>query len=186
MPRARRWRVPALCGVGFITVTLVSCGPGGGLSGGPGGELGQTAPATVAAPLPTLDPGEVELGRQIYLQNCAACHGVDAQGAPNWTEPDARGNLPPPPHDDSGHTWRHGAAELAGIIRNGMRDVFNETPELTMPPFKDRLSDTEIAAVIVYFKSLWSPEHRRYQVEQDQRPAMPMATPEADAEQTSQ
>ena len=136
-----------------------------------------TVQSATPVPLATPDPGEVALGRQVYLQNCAACHRPNAEGAPNWTEPDARGNLPPPPHDDSGHTWRHGDAELADIIRNGMRDIFNKTPELTMPPFKDRLTDEEIAAVIAYFKSLWSAEHRRYQEEQNQRPAMPMATP---------
>lgn len=42
------------------------------------------------------------------------------------------------------------------MIRDGWRDPFNETPELTMPPFKDRLTGEEIEAVITYFKSLWS------------------------------
>lgn len=173
MPPARRWRAPALLGVGLLAATLVGCGTAG--------ESGRGSPESVppiaASPLPTLDPGEVTLGRALYLQNCAACHRPNAEGAPNWTQPDARGNLPPPPHDDSGHTWRHSDAELASIIRNGQRDIFNKTPELTMPPFKDRLSEAEIAAVIVYFKSLWSPDHRRYQQEQSQRSAMPMATP---------
>lgn len=142
------------------------------------------APESATSPLATPDPGAVVAGRAAYLQNCASCHLPNAEGAPNWTRPDARGNLPPPPHDDCGHTWRHSDAELASIIRNGMRDIFNTTPELTMPPFKDRLTDEEIAAVIAYFKSLWSPERRLYQEEQNQRPAMPMATPEAAAEQT--
>ena len=44
-----------------------------------------------------------------------------------------------------------------------MRDPFNKTPELTMPSFKDQLTDEEIDDVIAYFKSLWSPEHRQYQ-----------------------
>jgi len=120
-----------------------------------------------------LDPNQVARGRQVYVQNCARCHGQNAEGAPNWQQPDARGDLPPPPHDDSGHTWRHSDAQLAEIIRNGLRDRFNKTPELTMPPFKDQLTDEEIAAVISYFKSLWSPEHRAYQEEQNQRPPMP-------------
>lgn len=83
--------------------------------------------------------------------------------------------MPPPPHDDSGHTWRHSDAQLADIVRNGLRDPFNKTPDLTMPPFQDRLSDDEITAVIAYFKSLWSPEHRRFQEERN-REAVP-ATP---------
>jgi len=111
----------------------------------------------------------------VYGQTCATCHGPNAEGAPNWLQPDARGDLPPPPHDDSGHTWRHSDAQLAEIIHDGMRDPFNKTPELTMPPFNDRLSDQDVADVIAYFKSLWSDEHRRFQEEQNQRP--PVETP---------
>jgi mono/diheme cytochrome c family protein len=132
-----------------------------------------SVPSPVLVPLTPLDPSQIARGRQVYIQNCARCHGQNAQGAPNWQQPDARGDLPPPPHDDSGHTWRHSDAQLAEIIRNGLRDRFNKTPELTMPSFKDQLTDVEIAAVITYFKSLWSPEHRMYQEEQNQRPPMP-------------
>ncbi len=134
---------------------------------------GPTESSPTAAALPALDPNQIARGRQIYLQRCASCHGQQAEGAPNWQQPNARGNLPPPPHDDSGHTWRHSDAQLAEIIRNGLRDRFNKTPELTMPPFKDQLNDQEIAAVMSYFKSLWSVEHRAYQEEQNQRPPMP-------------
>lgn len=131
-------------------------------------------PSPIAAsPLPALDPGQVARGRQIYLRDCASCHGQRAEGAPNWQRPDARGNLPAPPHNDAGHTWRHPDAQLAEIIRDGTRDPFNKTPALTMPAFGVRLSDEEIAAVIAYFKSLWSPEHRRFQEEQNQRSATP-------------
>ncbi len=45
-----------------------------------------------------------------------------------------------------------------------------------MPPFKERLTDQDIQAVITYFKSLWSSEHRAYQEEQNRRP--PMSTRE--------
>lgn len=135
---------------------------------------GLTAPTPTPAPLPALDQQQVARGRQIYVEKCASCHGRNAEGAPNWQQPDARGNLPPPPHDDSGHTWRHPDAQLAEMIRDGLRDPFNQTPELTMPPFKGQLSEEEIAAVIAYFKSFWSPEHRRYQEEQNRRPPVPM------------
>jgi mono/diheme cytochrome c family protein len=134
---------------------------------------GPTVPPATPGALPALDTGQVARGRQVYLLHCASCHGPDAEGALGWQQPDARGNLPPPPHDGSGHTWRHPDAQLAEIIREGQRDPFNSTPELTMPPFNDRLSDEEIAAVIAYFKSLWSPEDRRFQEEQNRRPPMP-------------
>lgn len=164
---------PRLVALVVVVAGALTVAVGWYVVGGPEEPAPSATPVLVAA----LDPGEVARGRQVYLQNCASCHAPTAQGAPNWQQPDARGNLPPPPHDDTGHTWRHGDAELAGIIRNGARDVFNKTPELTMPPFKDRLSEEEITAVIAYFKSLWSPEHRRYQEEQNRRPSMPMATP---------
>lgn len=115
----------------------------------------------------------VAQGRQVYAANCASCHSDNTQGAPNWQQPNEQGNLPPPPHDASGHTWRHSDGELYRIIRDGWRDPFNKTPELTMPPFKDRLSDQEIKAVITYFKSLWTPEQRQYQWEQSQDDPLP-------------
>ena len=76
--------------------------------------------------------------------------------------------MPAPPHDASGHTWRHSDGELFRIIRDGWRDPFNKTPELTMPPFEGRLNEQEIEAVIAYFKSLWTPEQRQYQWEESQ------------------
>ncbi|HEX9531219.1 MAG TPA: cytochrome c [bacterium] len=126
-----------------------------------------------AQELSPLDPAQVARGRAVYVGNCASCHGQRAEGARNWTEPDTRGNLPPPPHDDTGHTWRHSDRELAEMTKNGRRDLFNKTPELTMPPFKDRLSNEDIVAVITYFKSLWSEEHRRWQLRESQRDAVP-------------
>jgi len=100
------------------------------------------------------------------------------RGAPDWQQPDARGDLPPPPHDDTGHTWRHADAQLTEIIRGGLRDQFNKTPELTMPPFQtDQLSEREISDVIAYFKRLWSAEHQQFQEEQNRRPPTPMLSP---------
>lgn len=130
--------------------------------------------ASSASPFPVPDPRQVARGREVYRVACASCHGPRAEGAPNWQEPDSRGNLPPPPHDDGGHTWRHPDRQLGEIVRRGMRDLFNKTPELTMPPFEDLLDDEEIGAVIAYLKSLWSLQHRSYQEEQNQRPDVPV------------
>ncbi len=54
---------------------------------------------------PPLDPKDVRIGREVYLQYCASCHGRRGEGEPNWREPNARGELPAPPHDAEGHTW---------------------------------------------------------------------------------
>ena len=158
---------PRFIGLASAAIVLAGCSTGV--------WPGETAPAATVAPVPTLDSGQVEGGRHLYAQYCASCHGWSGEGVPNWQQPDASGNLPPPPHDDAGHTWRHGDAQLVEIIRNGQRDPFNKSPDLTMPPFKDQLSDGDIVALITYFKSLWLPEHRRYQEEQSQRQGTPMS-----------
>ena len=142
-------------------------------NGQPGEQTVVPTPTVTVVPLPPLDPAMVGQGRQVYAANCTSCHGDNAQGAPNWQQPNEQGNLPPPPHNASGHTWRHSDEELYRIIRDGWRDPFNKTPELTMPPFKDRLSHHEIRAVITYFKSLWTPEQRHYQWEQSQDDPLP-------------
>jgi len=164
MGEADPWCIGRRVAVVVSMLLLTGCGA-------PTTAARPTAPVATVMPLPTLDPGRVAQGRQVYLRNCASCHGQQAEGAPHWQQPDSRGDLPPPPHDDSGHTWRHGDTQLHEIIHDGMRDPFNKTPDLTMPPFKDRLSEQEIDDVLAYMKSLWSPEHRRYQEEQQAHPA---------------
>ena len=166
---AARWWATLASATGLLLV--IACGPA--TSAQPA-----VRPSPTPVPLPTLDPGHVTRGREVYVEHCASCHGADAQGAPDWQQPDARGDLPPPPHDDSGHTWRHPDAQLTEIIRDGLRDQFNKTPELTMPPFgPDQLTDHDIADVIAYFKSLWSPEHRQFQEQQNLHPTAPGLSP---------
>ncbi len=54
------------------------------------------------------NPKMVALGRTVYAEHCAECHGKNLEGEPDWRTPKADGTLPAPPHDDSGHTWHHG------------------------------------------------------------------------------
>ena len=127
-------------------------------------------------PVPTIDKAQVKLGRQVYQATCAMCHGRNAEGAPNWMTPDAQGNQLAP-HDDSGHTWHHSDRVLHEMIRDGMRDPLHPNSAFRMPAFGNKLSDVEIRAVIAYFKSLWSPDHREYQWEQTVDDFLPTPTP---------
>jgi len=122
-------------------------------------------PGTPRPPIPTLSATQVALGRNVYQANCANCHGANAEGAPNWKIPDAKGNYPPPPHDDSGHTWHHSDRVLYEITRDGFRDPLRPDAPLQMPAFGDKLSDAEIRAVLIYLSSLWTTEHRVFQWE---------------------
>lgn len=113
-------------------------------------------------------PTKVAEGRQVYEQYCASCHGWQGEGAADWKKPDGTSEMPPPPHDESGHTWRHSDAMLFRMIAEGWRPPFNKTDRLTMPAFSDALTDQEIQAVIEYLKTLWAPDQRQYQMEESQ------------------
>ena len=84
----------------------------------------------------------------------------------------ARGaTLRVPPHNASGHTWHHPDAQLKEAIFNG------KTGFGLMPPFKDKLTEQEVDAVLSYTKTWWeewqregqSGISRRYQEALDRR-----------------
>jgi len=102
-------------------------------------------------------------GRQIYSDQCAACHGADLEGQPDWRTPLASGRLPAPPHDESGHTWHHSDEVLFRIVKEGTAAIVGGGYESDMPGFADVLSDEEIRAVLDYIKSTWPERERSYQ-----------------------
>lgn len=116
----------------------------------------------------------IDAGRRIYTAQCAACHGERAQGQPDWDRPDAAGELPAPPHDRSGHTWKHSDAMLYRIVKEGWRDPYNKTQRLTMPGFGETLRPQEIRNVLGYLKTLWTPEQRSFQREESRRAPFPL------------
>ena len=114
------------------------------------------APAPVAnatnAP-PVLNPVRIARGAEVFRQNCASCHGERAQGAFNWQKPGPDGKYLPPPLNGSAHSWHHPFAQLKQTIRDGTLRLGG-----SMPPWKGKLSDSDIEAVILYFQSLWPTE----------------------------
>lgn len=136
-----------------------------------------TPDVTPQPPRPTLDLEQVQRGREIYQANCATCHGLNAEGAPNWATPGPDGLYPAPPQADSGHTWHHSDRVLYEAIYNGMADPLKPGSPLRMPAWGGKLSDVEIRAMIEYFKSLWNEDHRRWQWEQTVTDLAPTPTP---------
>jgi mono/diheme cytochrome c family protein len=123
-----------------------------------------------------LPPEAVSLGKSIYDQNCASCHGIEGEGQPNWRERGPDDRLPPPPHDSTGHTWHHGDGTLYGIVRDGgLTSVRGVTSG--MPAWGDKLSDEEIRAVLTYIKTFWGPRERAYQEAASERDPIPVADP---------
>lgn len=103
-------------------------------------------------------------GERIYKVHCAACHGMNLEGQPDWRTRDSNGYLPAPPHDATGHTWHHADDQLFEITKYGVAVVTGEDSYKTnMPAYKDVLSDEEIVAVLSFIKNLWPDEQRLWQ-----------------------
>src|SRR3972149_3030512 len=114
---------------------------------------------TPVPPVPTLDAPRIARGAGLYAKNCAACHGPELQGAPDWKRPLPDGSLSPPPHDDSGHTWHHPDSLLLEIIANGGDPVNNSK----MPAFGGELSPDEMRSILDFIKSKWGKDSREFQ-----------------------
>lgn len=102
-------------------------------------------------------------GKQVYEAQCAACHGANLEGQPEWRRQNKNGRLPAPPHDASGHTWHHADEVLFRIVKQGTAAIVGDGYESDMPGFGDVLSDAEIEAVLTYIKSTWPERERSYQ-----------------------
>lgn len=100
------------------------------------------------------------LGKEVYMTNCASCHGPEGEGQPNWKIPDANGVRPAPPHDSSGHTWHHSDSQLLDIIVNG-----SSSPSSTMIGYEDILTQAEIEASLTYIKTFWGEQELQYQTD---------------------
>lgn len=104
------------------------------------------------------DAAVVAEGAAIYAAHCAACHGQNLGGQPDWQIRGADGRLPAPPHDPSGHTWHHPDAQLIDITTRGTAAVVGGGYESDMIGFGDILTGDQIVAVLSYIKSTWPPE----------------------------
>ena len=99
------------------------------------------------------DPQELAAGKALYQNNCAECHGTEAEGAVNWHQADADGKYPPPPLNGTAHTWHHPATALFRTIGEGTEALGG-----SMPGWKDKLSQEEILLIINWMTSLWPDE----------------------------
>ena len=111
------------------------------------------------------EPAVVSLGKQVYAENCASCHGVRLEGQANWRQRGKDGYMPAPPHDETGHTWHHSDTYLFLMTKYGIEKMIGQTYPNNMPAYEDELSDEEIIAVLSFIKSEW-PNNVRWQHDQ--------------------
>jgi mono/diheme cytochrome c family protein len=96
------------------------------------------------------DLAQIARGGKIYQQNCAECHGSQAEGAPNWHKPGPDGKYPPPALNGTAHAWHHPMAALKHTIREGTQVIGG-----SMPGWKDQLSEQDVEDVIAWFQAKW-------------------------------
>ncbi|WP_170494997.1 cytochrome c [Ruegeria sp. HKCCD7221] len=121
------------------------------------------AQASEAVGLLTPDDAEVvATGQDIYAAQCAACHGENLEGQPNWRIRGEDGLLPAPPHDAKGHTWHHDDETLFTLTKFGLAGLMENAPPTSMPVYEGVLSDDEIIAVLSFIKSTWPNDLREY------------------------
>ena len=92
-------------------------------------------------------------GEKLFHQNCASCHGENAEATPNWKQTDANGNYPPPPLNGTAHAWHHDLDLLRRTVREGGAKLGGQ-----MPAFEGALDADQIDAVIAFFQSKWPDE----------------------------
>ena len=130
---------------------------------------GQQDPRPAAASVEIMgrvaDAEMIDLGRQVYAENCASCHGAELEGQPNWKRRLESGRMPAPPHDETGHTWHHSDQDLFRLTKEGVAAVIGGDYESDMPGFGGILTDEEILAALAYIKSTWPERARAYQAE---------------------
>ena len=109
---------------------------------------------------------QMKRGGQLFQQYCAACHGKNAEGAPNWQQRDKHGKFPAPALNGTAHAWHHPGKVLIDVIQNGTQRIGGN-----MPPWKDRLTETQIRDIIAWFQSKWSDEIYAawYRIEKDSK-----------------
>jgi mono/diheme cytochrome c family protein len=107
------------------------------------------------------DNSVVSVGKVIYGQNCASCHGPKLGGAKNWKQRNTDGYLPAPPHDRNGHTWHHSENYLYSMTKYGIEKMIGQKYSNNMPAYEGKLSDEDIIAVLSYIKSTWPDDIQR-------------------------
>ncbi len=95
------------------------------------------------------------LGKRVYADYCASCHGRNLQGQPLWQLDDKFAGRRAPAHDETGHTWQHADEDLFHKTKYGRFAAEPADPVPAMPAFAAILDDQQIFAVLAFIKARW-------------------------------
>ena len=114
------------------------------------------------SPKPSLTAGLMERGKNLYTQNCVACHGEKGDG-----KADAAAFLLPKPRDLVAAKYRL-RSTMAGQLPTDVdlfRSISLGMPGTAMPPWRHALSEEDRWALVEYVKS-FSP---RFELEEERK-----------------
>jgi mono/diheme cytochrome c family protein len=102
------------------------------------------------------DPASVTRGAELFAERCAQCHGPQAQGHPDWQTPSNGQFAAAPPLNGTGNDWKRTRAELAAVIKSGVRRASDKAE--IMPAWQGRLNEHDIDDLVNWMQSLWPPD----------------------------
>lgn len=115
-------------------------------------DLPSTAGSSNTAPQPShaQDPATLRLaplGKKIYGEQCAVCHGTHGEG---------RGSDFPPLAGNPSIAMDSPVNPIRMVLNGGYPPGTQRNPRpYGMPPFAQELSDVEVAAVVTYIRTAW-------------------------------
>jgi mono/diheme cytochrome c family protein len=94
-----------------------------------------------------VNPAVMELGRKVYVKQCAMCHGEEGKGHPPAF---------PPLAGNQSITMASPVNSIRMVLNGGYPPGTRKNPRPHgMPPFSHILSDDEVAAVVTYIRVAW-------------------------------
>ena len=96
-------------------------------------------------------PESLIRGASLFQGHCARCHGPEAQGHPDWQNPQV---VAAPPLNGTGNDWKRRKQDMIVVIKNGAKR--GGIP--VMPGWDGRLSENDIDAIINWYQALWPPD----------------------------
>jgi len=140
-----------ICAI-LVALTLVACGESESPTGSAMSPSASLAGQSEAERWYT--EAQANAGAQVFANNCALCHGDNAQGiTEDWRAKLDDGNFPPPPLNGSAHAWHHPRSVLLQVVNNGGAAFGGQ-----MPPFENVLNEEEKLQAIAFFQNLWTEE----------------------------
>lgn len=109
----------------------------------------QSLPQSTASParIKTADFAVSTLGAKVYEQHCASCHGKQGEGA---------SGLYPPLAGNRAVTLESPVNLIQMVLQGGFAPSTAGNPRpFGMPPFRQTLSDAEVAAVVTHLRQSW-------------------------------